>query len=138
MTGRARQMHFSNAYALVNLGIGRPKVKLCQYVVPFGTLAEYDTHGIVLQTPYARTLGIRLDRGIAVEGSSSGYDYWLSLSGGDGRGSFRGGHAAVARVAWTATSATTSCAPVSRCWRGATCPSSRPTRWPCPWAWTRW
>ncbi len=100
MTGRARQMHFSNAWALVNLGIGRPKVKLGQFVAPFGTLAEFDVHGVPLQTPYARALGIRLDRGVAFEGSTPGYDYWLSFTGGDGRGRFRGGHAVIARVAW--------------------------------------
>ena len=66
MTGRARQMHFSNFYAVGNLGVGRPKVKVGQFVVPFGTLAEYDTHALLLQTPYARTLGLRLDRGVAL------------------------------------------------------------------------
>ena len=99
MAGRARQMHFSNAYALINTGVGSPKLKLGQFVVPFGTLAEYDTHGLVLQTPYAQTLGIRLDRGIGLEGTSGDWDYWLTATSGDGRHRHEGGYAVTARAA---------------------------------------
>ncbi len=100
MTGRARQMHFRNAYTVINLGIGKPKVKLGQFVLPFGTLAEYDTHNFALQTPYARTLGIRIDRGLELTGSTPELDYWLALMSGDGRGRHDDGYAAMARVAW--------------------------------------
>ena len=99
MTGRARQMHFSNFYVVSNLGGGKPKVKVGQFVVPFGTLAEYDTHALLLQTPYARTLGLRLDRGAAVEGFVGDWDYWLSATSGDGRTRHNGGYALSLRMA---------------------------------------
>lgn len=99
MTGRARDMHFSNLYAVFNLGVGSPAVRVGQFVVPFGTLAEYDTHGVPLQTPYARTLGIRIDRGMALEGAEGDLDWWASLTTGDGRERHDGGWAAIARVA---------------------------------------
>ena len=86
MTGRARQMHFSNFYSVWNFGVDKPKLKVGQFIVPFGTLAEYDTHALVLQTPYARTLGIRLDQGFALEGFRGELDYQFSLTRGDGRG----------------------------------------------------
>ncbi len=99
MTGRARQMHFSNFYAVGNLGVGRPKVKVGQFVVPFGTLAEYDTHALLLQPPYARTIGLRLDRGVALEGFVGDWDYWLSATSGNGRNRHNGGYAANLRLA---------------------------------------
>ncbi len=99
MTGRARQMHFANFYSVWNFGVDKPKVKVGQFVVPFGTLAEYDTHQLLLQTPYARTLGIRLDRGLAIEGFRGDLDYQFSLTSGDGRGRRNGSYAANLRVA---------------------------------------
>ncbi len=99
MTGRAKQMHFSNLYGVFNLGAGQPALKAGQFIVPFGTLAEYDTHGIPLQTPYARTLGIRLDRGVELEGAAGEWDWWTSLTTGDGRERHDGGWAATARAA---------------------------------------
>jgi len=99
MTGRARQMHFSNFYTVGNLGVGRPKVKAGQFVVPFGTLAEYDTHTLLLQTPYARTLGIRLDRGVGLEGFAGEWDYWLSVTSGNGRNRYANGYAVNLRLA---------------------------------------
>ncbi len=98
MTGRARQMHFSNFYAVGNLGVGRPKVKVGQFVVPFGTLAEFATHALLLQTPYARTIGLRLDRGVELEGFVGDWDYWLSATSGDGRTRQNGGYAASLRL----------------------------------------
>ncbi len=99
MTGRARQMHFGNLYAVANLGVDKPKVKIGQFVVPFGTLAEFDTHSLLLQTPYARTLGIRIDRGASLEGFRGDWDYWLSLTSGNGRAPHDSGYAAVLRLA---------------------------------------
>jgi hypothetical protein len=99
MTGRARQMHFSNFYTVANLGVGKPKVKLGQFVVPFGTLAEFDTHALLLQTPYAHTVGLRLDRGVALEGFVDDWDYWLSVTSGNGRNRHNGSYATNLRVA---------------------------------------
>lgn len=99
MTGRARRMHYSNFYTVGNLGVGKPKVKVGQFVVPFGTLAEYDTHPLLLQTPYARTLGVRLDRGLALEGFVGDWDYWLSATSGNGRNRHNSGYAVNLRLA---------------------------------------
>jgi len=99
MTGRARDMHLGNYYSVWNFGVDKPKLKLGQFVVPFGTLAEYDTHTLSLQTPYARTLGIRIDQGLEAEWLSGGRDYRLSLTSGDGRGQQNGSFAAAFRTA---------------------------------------
>ena len=99
MSGRARDMHFSNFYSVWNFGVDKPKLKLGQFVVPFGTLAEYDTHPLILQTPYARTLGVRIDQGLAVEGRLDETDYQLSLTTGNGRGIRDGSYAAGLRLA---------------------------------------
>ena len=99
MTGRGRQMHFANYYGVWNFGVDKPKLKFGQFVVPFGTMAEYDTHDLVLQTPYARTLGVRLDQGLAIEGYRGEVDYALSLTSGDGRGRTNGSYAASFRMA---------------------------------------
>ena len=99
MSGRGRQMHFSNYYGVFNFGVGKPKLRIGQFIVPFGTLAEYDTHLMVLQTPYARTLGIRMDRGLELDALRAGMDLRLSVTSGDGRGRHDGGYAAVARAA---------------------------------------
>ena len=99
MEGRGRQMHFSNYYMVWNFGLDKPKLQLGQFVIPFGTLAEYDTHPLILQTPYARTLGVRIDQGLALVGYRGDTDYWLSLTSGDGRGRTDGSYAANLRLA---------------------------------------
>ena len=98
--GRGRQMHFGNAYAVVKLGLGRPNIRVGQFVVPFGNLTSYETHTRPLQTLYAHSLGVRIDRGVSVEGMSGAYDWWLALVGGNGpRGDNDGRPAFVARAA---------------------------------------
>ena len=99
MTGDGRRMHFGNYYAVFNFGVDKPKLKAGRFVVPFGTLAEYDTHPLVLQTPYARTLGMRLDSGVEVESTRGGVNRRLSVTGGDGRGRLPDSYAAVLRLA---------------------------------------
>lgn len=99
MRGRGRQMHFSNYYGVWNFGLNKPKLQFGQFVIPFGTLAEYDTHPLVLQTMYARTLGVRIDQGLALVGYRGETDYWLSLTSGDGRGRTNGSYAANLRLA---------------------------------------
>jgi hypothetical protein len=53
-------------------------------VIPFGLLADYDIHTQVVQTPFARTLGLRLDPGLGVLGVLGQFDYRLWLSNGNG------------------------------------------------------
>jgi len=99
MEGRGRQMHFGNYYAVWNFGVDKPKLTLGQFVLPFGTLAEYDTHPLVLQTPYARTLGLRIDRGFALEGLADQWNWRAAITTGDGRSRAAGSYAATVRLA---------------------------------------
>jgi len=84
MAGWTSGFHFGEAYALVPLGLRLPTVRVGQAVIPFGLMADYDVHSQVIQTPYARTLGLRLDPGIGVLGSLGPADYWLWISNGNG------------------------------------------------------
>lgn len=99
MTGDGRRMHLGNYYAIFNFGVDNPKLKVGRFVVPFGTLAEYDTHVLVLQTPYARTLGMRMDTGVEVESTRGGVNRRLSITGGDGRGRLRDSRLVALRLA---------------------------------------
>ncbi|MBN2465066.1 hypothetical protein JXD38_05535 [candidate division WOR-3 bacterium] len=84
MSGWTMGFHFGEAYALLPLGLSLPTVKVGQAVIPFGLLADYDVHGQVIQTPFARTLGLRLDPGLGVLGVLGRTDYRLWLSNGNG------------------------------------------------------
>jgi len=76
--------HFGQAYALFPLGLSLPTIRVGQAVIPFGLLADYDTHTQIIQTPFAKTLGLRLDPGIGVLGALGQLDYRLWLSNGNG------------------------------------------------------
>ena len=84
MSGWTRGFHFGQAYALLPLGLSLPTIKVGQAVIPFGLLADYDIHGQIIQTPFARTLGLRLDPGLGVLGVFGHFDYRLWLSNGNG------------------------------------------------------
>ncbi len=84
MTGWAKKMHYGNAYVIFPLGLGRPNIKLGQQVLPFGLLADYDTHGQIVQTPYVRTIGLRIDPGISVNGLLGSFNWWYMVSNGAG------------------------------------------------------
>lgn len=82
--GLAREAHFFNAYGVWKFGVGKPVLRFGQFVIPFGNLTEYETHTTILQNlgGAARSLGERLDRGISIEGSRQGTDYWLAFTQG--------------------------------------------------------
>jgi len=82
--GRGRQMHFGNAYAIYKMGLGKPNIRFGQFVAPFGNLPYYETHTRPLQSLYPQSLGIRIDRGVSVEGFRGDYDYWIAVMGGNG------------------------------------------------------
>jgi hypothetical protein len=84
MSGWTSGFHFGQAYALFPLGLSRPTIKVGQAVIPFGLLADYDVHTQIIQTPFARTLGLRLDPGLGVLGVLGQLDYRLWLSNGNG------------------------------------------------------
>jgi hypothetical protein len=84
MQGWTRGFHFGQAYALIPLGLRWPSIKVGQAVLPFGLLADYDVHAQIIQTPYARILGLRLDPGAGIEGTLGPTDYRLWVSNGSG------------------------------------------------------
>ena len=76
--------HFGLAYAVVPLGLRLPQVKVGQAVIPFGLLADYDTHTQIVQTPFAKTLSQRIDLGAGLQGSIAQTAYALWVSNGHG------------------------------------------------------
>jgi hypothetical protein len=84
MSGWTSGFHFGEAYALFPLGLSLPTIRVGQAVIPFGLLADYDIHTQIIQTPFARTLGLRLDPGLGVLGALGLLDYRLWLSNGNG------------------------------------------------------
>lgn len=84
MSGWTEGFHFGEAYALFPLGLSLPTIRVGQAVIPFGLLADYDIHTQIIQTPYAWTLGLRLDPGLGVLGQLGHFDYKLWVSNGNG------------------------------------------------------
>ena len=84
MSGWTSGFHFGEAYALFPLGLSLPTIRVGQAVIPFGLLADYDIHTQIIQTPFAKTLGLRLDPGLGVLGVLGHTDYHLWLSNGNG------------------------------------------------------
>jgi hypothetical protein len=76
--------HFGQAYVLFPLGLRMPTVRVGQAVIPFGLLADYDTHTQVVQTNYSRTIGLRIDPGIGFQGQYGKTNYALWVSNGNG------------------------------------------------------
>lgn len=81
-----KDMHYGNAYLLIPTGLGKPTFKIGQQIIPFGNLAEYDTHSQIMQTLYAKSLGLRIDSGLSVYGMAGKYDYWAMVGNGNGPG----------------------------------------------------
>jgi hypothetical protein len=79
-----RGFHFGEAYAVFPLGLTWPAFRVGQAVVPFGLLASYDQHTEIVQTPYARFIGLRLDPGLGLQGALGDLDYALWVSNGSG------------------------------------------------------
>jgi hypothetical protein len=84
MSGWTKGFHFGEAYAVLPLGLSLPTIRAGQAVVPFGLLADYDTHTQIIQTTYAKTLGLRLDPGVGVLGALGQWQYSTWLSNGNG------------------------------------------------------
>jgi hypothetical protein len=85
MTGRGRGMHFGNAYFIFKGELGKPTLKIGQFVIPFGNLVDYETHTRILQTLYPYSLGVRIDPGVAVEGFlAQDTEFQIALTQGSG------------------------------------------------------
>ncbi len=82
--GRGKAMHFGNVYGSYKLGLGKPNIRVGQFVAPFGNLPYYETHTRPLQSLYPQSLGVRIDRGVSVEGFAGPYDYAVAAMGGNG------------------------------------------------------
>jgi hypothetical protein len=76
--------HFGEAYVLLPLGLRLPTIGIGQAVIPFGLLADYDTHTQIVQTIYSRTVGLRIDPGIGFQGQFGKTNYALWVSNGNG------------------------------------------------------
>jgi hypothetical protein len=76
--------HFGQAYVLLPLGLRLPTIRIGQAVIPFGLLADYDTHTQIVQTTYSRTLGLRIDPGVGFQGQigKTQYAFWMSNGNG--------------------------------------------------------
>ena len=60
-------------------------LKVGQFALPFGLLAVYDPHLLILQPLYAQSLGVRNDFGIALSGRAYGFlNYDLAVTTGTG------------------------------------------------------
>ncbi|OPZ88234.1 MAG: hypothetical protein BWY76_00049 [bacterium ADurb.Bin429] len=81
---RGKEMHFGNAYGVYKFGLGKPNLRMGQFVAPFGNLPYYETHTRPLQSLYPNSLGVRIDRGVSLEGFAGDYDYWVAAVGGNG------------------------------------------------------
>jgi hypothetical protein len=92
--GRGKPMHFFNAYAILKLGLGKPNIRFGQFVMPFGNLPYYETHTRPIQSMFPQSLGVRVQRGVSVEGIAGPYDYWAAVMGDDDA---RAGMARIAR-----------------------------------------
>jgi len=84
MPGWTSGFHFGEAYVLVPTALGWPTFKVGQAPVPFGLLADYDIHRQIVQTSYARVLGLRLDPGAGLLGTLGPAAYRLWVSNGNG------------------------------------------------------
>ena len=84
MRDQSAAFHFGEAYLMIPLGLGWPTIKAGEAPIPFGLLADYDTHTQIIQPPYARTLGVRIDQGAGFQGKLGCTDYAFWVSNGIG------------------------------------------------------
>jgi len=87
-TGRSVQL--GEAYLLYKLPIetdtdSTAYLKAGQFQIPFGLLAVYDPHLLLIQPLYAQSLGLRTDFGVGLSGRFYGFlNYDLAITSGDG------------------------------------------------------
>jgi hypothetical protein len=100
MEGRGRDMHFGNAYVLLKGKLRQPTLRAGQFVIPFGNLADYETHTKTFQSLYPNSLGIRIDQGVEAEGYLGEAEYQLAVTNGNGpyRSDIDGNKVVTARV----------------------------------------
>ena len=88
--GHGKDIQIGEVYVLYRLPVERDfnstaYLKAGQFQIPFGLLAVYDPHLLILQPLYAQSLGLRTDFGLALSGRLYGYlNYDFSLTTGTG------------------------------------------------------
>ncbi len=88
--GRRQDVEIGEAYVIYRLPVesdfdSTAYLKIGQFQIPFGLLAVYDPHLLVLQPLYSQSLGIRTDFGAAVSGRAYGIlNYDLAVTTGTG------------------------------------------------------
>lgn len=89
---RGRDVQVGEAYFVYRLPVetdfgSTAYLKVGQFQIPFGLLAVYDPHLLILQPLYAQSLGLRTDFGAALSGRLYGVlNYDLSFTTGTGPG----------------------------------------------------
>lgn len=90
LRGSRRDISLGEAYVIYRLPIesdfdSTAYLKIGQFQVPFGLLAVYDPHLLILQPLYSQSLGIRTDFGAAISGRAYGFlNYDLAVTTGTG------------------------------------------------------
>ena len=88
--GHSDDVQIGEAYFIYRLPVEQDfdstaYLKVGQFQLPFGLLAVYDPHLLILQPLYAQSLGVRTDFGLAVSGRAYGFlNYDFALTTGTG------------------------------------------------------
>ncbi len=88
--GSKQDVALGEAYVIYRLPIesdfdSTAYLKIGQFQIPFGLLAVYDPHLLILQPLYSQSLGVRTDFGAAISGRAYGFlNYDLAVTTGTG------------------------------------------------------
>ena len=88
--GTRQDVEIGEAYVIYRLPVesdfnSTAYLKIGQFQVPFGLLAVYDPHLLILQPLYSQSLGLRTDFGAAISGRAYGFlNYDLAVTTGTG------------------------------------------------------
>ena len=83
---RVNRLRTSELYGFYNFSFTgvAARVKVGQFVLPFGLMSVYDTPLQPIQPLYEKALGLRVDTGVAVEGEYGPYRYVGAITTGAG------------------------------------------------------
>ena len=88
--GNRQDVEIGEAYVIYHLPVesdfdSTAYLKIGQFQVPFGLLAVYDPHLLILQPLYSQSLGVRTDFGAAISGRAYGFlNYDFAVTTGTG------------------------------------------------------
>jgi len=83
--------HYGDKYFVLKGPKGKINFKIGKFVVPFGNLQYYVSHLLILQPMFQRSLGLREDIGLEINGYFKDFDYDISFTNGrhDGKIDFK-------------------------------------------------